>query len=104
MDRFIDEAWHLDKFDQVAIDKSRYTFYDEQLEEEIKEQFRRTVHGALGLDGPGDIRALIDDDHLWLTPRLAQLYRVAGYEGNGEFARVKLPEGRPLGGVLTQAR
>lgn len=104
VDRFIDEAWHLDKFDQVAIDKSRYTFYDEQLEEEIKEQFRRTVHGALGLDGPGDIRALIDDDHLWLTPRLAQLYRVAGYEGNGEFARVKLPEGRPLGGVLTQAR
>ena len=104
VDRFIDEAWHLDRFDKIAIDKSRYAFYDEQLEEEIKEQFRRTVHGALGLDGPGDVRRLIDDDHVWLTPRLAALYRVPGYEGHGEFVKAALPEGRPLGGVLTQAR
>lgn len=104
VDRFIDEAWHLDKFDQVAIDKSRYPFYDEELEEEIKEQFRRTVQGALGLDGPSDVRRLIDDDHLWLTPRLAKLSRAEGYAGTGEFVKVKLPEGSPLGGVLTQPR
>jgi len=104
VERFIDEAWHLDKFDQVAIDKSRYSFYDEELEEEIKEQFRRTVYGALGLDGPSDIRRLIDDDHLWLTPRLARLSRAEGYAGSGEFVKVRLPEGSPLGGVLTQPR
>jgi cytochrome c553 len=104
VDRFIDEAWHLDKFDQVAIDKARYPFYDEELEEEVKEQFRRTVHEALGLDGPSDIRRLIDADHLWLTPRLAKLCRVEGYTGTGEFVKVKLPEGSPLGGVLAQPR
>ena len=104
VDRFIDEAWHLDKFDQVAIDKTRYPFYDEELEEEVKEQFRRTVHDALGLDGPSDIRRLIDADHLWLTPRLAKLCRADGYTGTGEFVKVKLPEGSPLGGVLTQPR
>lgn len=104
VDRFIDEAWHLDKFDQVAIDKARYPFYDEELEEEIKEQFRRTVYDALGLDGPSDVRRLIDDDHLWLTPRLAKLSRAEGYTGAGEFVKVKLPEGSPLGGVLTQPR
>jgi cytochrome c553 len=104
VDRFIDEAWHLDKFDQVAIDASRYPFYDEELEEEIKEQFRRTVQGALGFDGPSDVRSLIDADHLWLTPRLAKLCRAEGYAGTGEFVKVKLPEGSPLGGVLTQPR
>jgi cytochrome c553 len=104
VDRFIDEAWHLDRFDQVAIDKGRYPFYDEELEAEIKEQFRRTVHGALGLDGPADVRSLIDADHLWLTPRLAQLIRTEGYAGTGEFVNVKLPETSPLGGVLTQPR
>jgi len=104
VDRFIDEAWHLDRFDQVAIDRARYPFYDEQLEEEIKEQFRRTVHGALGLDGPSDVRGLIDADHLWLTPRLARLSSAEGYVGAGEFVKVKLPEKSPLGGVLTQPR
>ncbi|MFM8538145.1 MAG: DUF1592 domain-containing protein, partial [Planctomycetaceae bacterium] len=104
VDRFIDEAWHLDRFDQVAIDKGRYPFYDEELEAEIKEQFRRTVHGALGLDGPADVRSLIDADHLWLTPRLATLICAEGYAGTGEFVNVKLPETSPLGGVLTQPR
>jgi cytochrome c553 len=104
VDRFLDEAWHLDKFDQVAIDRARYPFYDEELEEEIKEQFRRTVHGALGLDGPSDVRSLIDADHLWLTPRLANLCRAEGYAGTGEFVKVKLQEESPLGGVLTQPR
>ena len=104
VDRFIDEAWHLDKFDQVAIDKARYPFYDEELEAEIKEQFRRTVHGALGLDGRSDVRRLIDADHLWLTPRLAKLCRGEGYAGTGDFVKVKLREGSPLGGVLTQPR
>jgi cytochrome c553 len=104
VDRFIDEGWHLDKFDQVAIDRARYPFYDEELEEEIKEQFRRTVQGALGLDGPSDVRSLIDADHLWLTPRLAKLCRAEGYAGTGEFVKVKLPEGSPLGGVLAQPR
>ncbi len=104
VDRFIHEAWHLDKFDQVAIDKTRYPFYDEELEAEIKEQFRRTVHGALGLDGPSDVRSLIDADQLWLTPRLAKLARAEGYAGTGEFVKVTLPETSPLGGILTQPR
>ena len=108
VDNFISEAWHLDGFDRIAVDAKRYAFYDPELEDEIREQFRRTVLSALGLDGPAgtgtaSVLSLIDDDHLWLSPRLAKLYGVEGYNGLGKFVKVKLPEGSPHGGVLTQA-
>ena len=103
VDHFMTEAWHLDGFDRIMVDAKRYAFYDSELEADIKEQFRKTVHGAFGLDGPASVFTLIDDDHLWLNPRLAKLYGVGGYTGQGEFVKVKLPEGSPLGGVLTQA-
>ncbi|MCA9009933.1 MAG: DUF1588 domain-containing protein, partial [Planctomycetaceae bacterium] len=113
VDNFFAEAWHLDGFDRIAVDATRYAFYDPELENDIREQFRRTVHSALGLPGTDDIGppltstagvvSLIDDDHLWLNPRLAKLYGVDGYNGQGEFVNVKLPEGSPHGGVLTQS-
>ncbi len=108
VDNFISEAWHLDGFDRIAVDAKQYAFYDPELENEIREQFRRTVLSALGLNEPASARtasvlSLIDDDHLWLSPRLAKLYGVEGYNGLGEFVNVKLSEGSPHGGVLTQA-
>ncbi|MSR60562.1 MAG: DUF1588 domain-containing protein [Planctomycetaceae bacterium] len=103
VDHFLAEAWHLDGFERIMVDAKRYAFYDPELETDIKEQFRRTVHGALGLDGPASVLSLIDDDQLWLNQRLAKLYDVRDYHGHGEFVKVKLPEGSPHGGVLTQA-
>jgi hypothetical protein len=103
VDHFLTEAWHLDGFDRISVDEKRYDFYDPELEADIKEQFRRTVHDAVGLDGRANVLSLIDDDHLWLNRRLAKLGHVAGYDGHGEFVKVKLPEGSPHGGVLTQA-
>ncbi len=103
VDNFLAEAWHLEGFDRITVDAKRYAFYDLELEADIKEQFRKTVHSALGLAGPASVLSLIDDDHLWLNRRLAKHYGVEGYEGNGEFVKVKLPEGSPHGGVLTQA-
>ncbi len=113
VDNFVTEAWHLDGFDRIAVDAKRYAFYDPELESDIREQFRRTVHSALGLagpastgpdgTGPASVLTLIDDDHLWLNRRLAKLCGVEGYEGHGEFVNVRLPEGSPHGGVLTQS-
>jgi len=103
IDHYLTEAWHLDGFDRIMVDATRYAIYDPELETDIREQFRRTVHSALGLDGPASVLTLIDDDQLWLNGRLAKLYGIEGYEGHGEFVKVKLPEGSPHGGVLTQA-
>jgi len=114
VDHFMAEAWHLDGFDRVSVDAGRYEFYDPELENDIRMQFRKTVHDAFGLDrhdgedgldandGHASVLSLIDDDHLWLTRRLAKLCGVSAWEGDGEFVKVKLPEGSQYGGVLTQ--
>lgn len=113
VDNFFAEAWHLDGFDRITVNANRYAFYDPELESDMREQFRRTIHSALGLSGspntglfstgPASVLSLIDDDHLWLNPRLAKLYGIDGYNGQGEFVKVKLSAGSPHGGVLTQA-
>lgn len=102
VNHFLSEAWHLDGFDRINVDAKRYAFYDPELESDIREQFRRTVLSALGFDGPGNVVSLIDDDHLWVNRRLAKVYGVQDYQGHGEFVKVKLPDGSPYGGVLTQ--
>jgi hypothetical protein len=104
VDHFLAEAWHLDRFDTIAVNAQQHPFYDAELEADIKEQFRRTVHDAFGLHGRDSVLSLIDDDHLWVNRRLAAASRVDGYSGRGEFVKVKLPPDSPLGGVLTQGR
>ena len=104
VDQFLTEAWHLDRFDQITINAKQHPLYDAELEADIKEQFRRTMHDAFGLNGRSSVLTLIADDHLWVNRRLAALSRVDGYKGRGEFVKVKLPPESPLGGVLTQAR
>jgi hypothetical protein len=107
-DNFFAEAWHLDRFDRIMVDVKRYGFYDPELESDIREQFRRTIHSALGLTLPAStdpvtVLSLIDHDRIWVNARLAKLYGVEGYNGLGEFTMVKLPEESPYGGLLTQA-
>jgi mono/diheme cytochrome c family protein len=104
VDHFLTEAWHLDRFDQININVTQHPHYDPELEADIKEQFRLTVHDAFGLNGRASVLSMIADDHLWVNRRLAALSRVEGYKGRGEFLKVKLPPDSPLGGVLTQAR
>lgn len=45
---------------------------------------------------------LLDCDYTFLNEKLASLYEIPGVKGP-EFRKVKLPEGSPRGGVLTQA-
>jgi len=104
VDHFLAEAWHLDRFDTITINEKQHPLYDAELEADIKEQFRRTVHDGFGLNGRSSVLSLIADDELWVNRRLAALSRVEGYQGRGEFEKVKLPPGSPLGGVLTQGR
>jgi len=103
VDHFLTEAWHLDRFDAITVSARLHSHYDADLETDIKEQFWRTVYGAFGLNGSASVLSLIADDHLWVNRRLAGHYRVTGYQGRGEFERVRLPSGSQLGGVLSQA-
>ena len=104
VDHFLAEAWHLDRFDTIAVNQQQHPLYDAELEADIKEQFRRTVHDAFGLNGRASVLSLIAADELWVNRRLAALSRLEGSPGRGEFVKVKLPPGSPLGGVLTQGR
>ncbi len=45
---------------------------------------------------------LLDSDYTFVNEKLASLYEIPNVRG-GEMRRVKLPEGSPRGGVLTQA-
>jgi len=104
VDHFLAEAWHLDRFDTITVNEKQHPLYDVELEADIKEQFRHTVHDAFGLNSRSSVLSLIADDELWVNRRLAALSRVEDYQGRGEFVKVKLPPGSPLGGVLTQGR
>lgn len=50
----------------------------------------------------GSLLDLLDSDYTFLNEKLAELYGIPGVRGS-EIRKVKLPDGSPRGGVLTQA-
>ena len=82
----------------VAIDRSRFPEYDDDLRRDMVEEATLFVGDVLRSDR--SVLEFIDSDGTFLNERLARHYGVEGIDGD-EFRRVVLPEGSPRGGVLT---
>jgi mono/diheme cytochrome c family protein len=72
--------------------------------DDLKRSMKRETEAyfAYVLHEDRPILELIDSDYAFLNQTLAKLYGVPGVEGR-EVHKVKLPEGSPRGGLLTQA-
>lgn len=76
----------------------------ERFNDELKRAMRRETEMCVEYIVQEDrsLLDLLDCDYTFLNEKLADLYEVPGVRG-AEMRRVKLPDGSPRGGVLTQA-
>lgn len=76
----------------------------DRFNEELRRSIRRETEMCVEhlAKENGSLLDLIDSDYTFLNEKLAELYAIPNVRGN-EMRKVKLPEGSPRGGVLTQA-
>jgi len=97
---FLDQWLELEDIDATTPDENLYPEYDDVLRQAMLKESRR-FFSELIWDDRG-VRELIDSDFTFLNRRLAMHYGIPGIEGL-ELRRVRLPDGSPRGGILTQA-
>jgi len=100
IEHFLDQWLELKKIDFTTPDPTLYPEYDPWLRDsmlaETRGWFRRSLTRDLG------VRELIASDTVLIDQRLAELYGIRGVKGS-KLREMKLPEGSPRGGLLTQA-
>ncbi len=100
VEHFLDQWLELKKIDFTTPDPTLYPEYDPWLRDsmlaETRASFRRMLTGDLG------VRELVASDTVLVDQRLAELYGLRGVNGS-KLREVKLPQGSPRGGLLTQA-
>ncbi len=99
IDQFVGQWLYLEGMDRVAISKDYYPAYRPSLEQSVREETRQFVMELFR----NNLSAanLIDSDFLVLNETMARHYEIEGVRGS-RFRRVRLPEGSPRGGLLTQ--
>lgn len=100
LESFCRQWLRLDKHAHIAVDRTRYPTFDEDLAEmsirETLEFFTHVVRsGGSALD-------LLDSDYAMINDRLARHYGIDGVT-SGDFQRVQLRGDSPRGGLLTHA-
>ncbi|RUL82316.1 DUF1592 domain-containing protein [Tautonia sociabilis] len=96
---FVGQWLQLRKLDSVARDGALFPGFDDSLKAAMREETERFFADVLRNDRP--LLDLLDSDDTFLNQALAEHYGIVGVSGE-EFRRVSL-EGRPRGGLLTQA-
>jgi hypothetical protein len=96
---FVGQWLQLRRLDGLARDESLYPGFDEGLRDAMRTETERFFAEILREDR--SVMELLDSDFTFVNEELARHYGIEGITGD-EFRRVSL-EGRPRGGVLTQA-
>ena len=96
---FVGQWLQLRKLDGVARDESLFPGFDDELRDAMRRETELFFADLLRENRSA--LELLDSDHTFVNEELARHYGIDGVSG-GEFRRVSL-EGRPRGGVLTQA-
>jgi hypothetical protein len=100
VEHFLDEWLELKRIDFTTPDPNLYPEYDPWLHDsmlaESRAWFRRLLTQNRG------VREVIAADTVLVNQRLAELYGIRGVNG-ADLREVKLPQGSPRGGFLTQA-
>jgi len=97
---FLDQWLELEDIDATRPDARLYPEYDDVLRQAMLEETRRFFSELIWRDL--GVRELIDSEFTFLNRRLAVHYGIPDIEGL-EFQKVRLPDGSPRGGILTQA-
>ncbi|QDV82165.1 DUF1592 domain-containing protein [Planctomycetes bacterium TBK1r] len=97
---FIGQWLRLDRVNATSPDEKLYPEFDEPLGDAIPQETRSFFTTLIRENA--SLTHLIDADYTFVNRRLAQHYGMQGIEGQ-HFRKVKLAEGSPRGGVLTQA-
>ncbi len=100
VEHFTDEWLELKKIDFTTPDPALYPEFDPWLHDSMLEESRATFRRLLTQNR--GVRELIASDTILINQRLAELYGIHGVNG-AELREVKVPEGSPRGGFLTQA-
>jgi hypothetical protein len=96
---FVGQWLQLRRLDGLARDESLYPGFDEDLRDAMRTETEQFFAEILRNDR--SVMELLDSNFTFVNETLARHYGIEGISGN-EFRRVSL-EGRPRGGVLTQA-
>ncbi len=100
VEHFTDEWLELKKIDFTTPDPKLYPEFDPWLHDSMLDESRATFRRLLTQNR--GVRELIASDTIVINQRLAELYGIRGVNG-AELREVKVPEGSPRGGFLTQA-
>lgn len=98
VENFAGQWLELRALDGIAIDRSRFPDYTDELRADMSAEATHFFRDIL--DSNRSVFDFIDSRESFLNARLATFYGVPGVEGTG-FRRITLPEGSPRGGVLT---
>ncbi|MBL8758164.1 MAG: DUF1592 domain-containing protein [Phycisphaerae bacterium] len=102
---FTGQWLHLRGLETLAIDRTAFPDYDDDLRQAMREEAERSFADVLsgGEGGEGrSVLELVESRHVMVNARLARHYGIEGVTGPA-FRRVALPEGSARGGVLTMA-
>ena len=97
---FTDQWLSLREIRATQPDGQLYPEYDDFLLESMLEESRLSFREMLTQNLPA--RDVVDADFMFVNSALADLYGIPGIEG-AELRKIKVPEGSPRGGFLTQA-
>ncbi|MCM8537536.1 MAG: DUF1588 domain-containing protein [Lentisphaeraceae bacterium] len=92
---FINQWSHIKKFDEIDLPRQFQGQFQDSARRELSEFFKVIARENLPLDN------LIDSDFVVIDNTLANFYKIKGQLQG--FQKVKVPEGNPRGGVLSQA-
>lgn len=98
VENFSGQWLQLRALDGIAIDRSKFPEYDDQLRAAMKSEATLFFGDVVRSDR--SVLDLVDSPETFLNAKLAAFYGVADVEGD-QFRRVKLPQGSARGGVLT---
>ncbi len=84
---------------EASIDPDAFPKWNDSLKGAMKEETELFFQAIMKEDRP--VTDLLDADFTFLNEKLARHYGIDGVKGD-KFQRVKLPEGSPRGGILTQ--
>jgi len=100
IEHFLDEWLEMKKIDFTSPDPQLYPDFDPWLRDSMLEETRGTFRKLLA-ENLG-VSQIIQSDFVLINQRLAELYGIRGVIG-ADFRSVKVPNGTPRGGFLTQA-
>ena len=97
---FLGQWLWLHKVHATSPDDGLYPEWDELLSDAVTKEtelfFAELVNENMSLTH------LVDSDFTFVNRRLAKHYKIKGVEGQ-HFRKVKIPDDKPRGGILTQA-